>query len=213
MILKLYLLELEAGKFYVGQSYDPKARFEAHLAGKGANWTRLYKPVRIREVRQINIQFPDAMLYENWMTLEAMERFGWENVRGGDFLALENVVVQEKLSQIYDCGENKIRYFIAENRHLLFGKTEDWLVYVLELGSGKFYIGSCQHLGRSLGVHFNGRGAGWTKKYGVVRVLELHMVKKGGREYLDFKHNLVLAYIAKYGWENVMGGSMPNKQY
>lgn len=212
MILKLYLLELEGGKFYVGQSYDPKGRFEAHLAGKGANWTRLFKPVRIREVRQIDSKFPDAMLYENWMTLEAMERFGWENVRGGDFLALENVVVQEKLARIYDCSENKIRYFIAENRHLLFGKTEDWLVYVLELEFGRFYIGSCQHLGRSLGRHFSGLGVGWTKKHRVVRVLELHLVKKGGREYLDFKHNLVLTYITKYGWENVMGGSMPKKQ-
>ena len=43
----LYVLECQGGVFYTGIAKDVEARFEAHLKGAGAMFTRLNRPVRI----------------------------------------------------------------------------------------------------------------------------------------------------------------------
>jgi putative endonuclease len=43
----LYLLECNNGAFYAGITNDLSARFAAHLAGKGARYTRANPPVKI----------------------------------------------------------------------------------------------------------------------------------------------------------------------
>ena len=209
--LKLYLLELADHKYYVGQSDDPEFRFLEHLGSKGAKWTRRYKPLRIAKIQTLTVETAkEAMLYENWMTLQAMERYGWENVRGGDFVVVETYLLKERLEHIYDFAANKIKYYVPRNRYL-FGASEDWLIYVLELCNGRFYIGSCKHLGKALGEHFNGKGIIWTQENPVIKVLELITVKPGSESYLELKSKLVNNYILRYGWENVLGGQMPKR--
>lgn len=43
----LYLLLCRDGSFYAGITTDLEARFQAHLAGKGARYTRAHPPERI----------------------------------------------------------------------------------------------------------------------------------------------------------------------
>ena len=43
----LYLLECKNGSFYAGITNDLEARFQAHLDGRGAKYTRANPPVRI----------------------------------------------------------------------------------------------------------------------------------------------------------------------
>ena len=43
----LYLLECVGNKLYVGISPDPEARFQLHLRGTGAKYTRANPPLRI----------------------------------------------------------------------------------------------------------------------------------------------------------------------
>jgi len=43
----VYLLECADGRTYGGVSMDVERRFQAHLAGKGAKFTRANRPVRI----------------------------------------------------------------------------------------------------------------------------------------------------------------------
>ncbi len=43
----LYLLEYRNGSYYAGISNDVDARFQAHLAGKGARYTRANPPVKL----------------------------------------------------------------------------------------------------------------------------------------------------------------------
>lgn len=43
----LYLLECNNGAFYAGITNDLPARFDAHLSGKGARYTRANPPVKI----------------------------------------------------------------------------------------------------------------------------------------------------------------------
>ncbi len=43
----LYLLECKNGAFYAGITNDLESRFQAHLQGKGAKYTRANPPVKI----------------------------------------------------------------------------------------------------------------------------------------------------------------------
>ncbi len=43
----LYLLECKSGAYYAGITNDLAARFSAHVAGKGARYTRANPPVKI----------------------------------------------------------------------------------------------------------------------------------------------------------------------
>ena len=43
----LYLLECNNGAYYAGITNDLEARFAAHLAGKGARYTRANPPINI----------------------------------------------------------------------------------------------------------------------------------------------------------------------
>ena len=43
----LYLLECNNGAYYAGITNNLQARFDAHLAGKGARYTRANPPVKV----------------------------------------------------------------------------------------------------------------------------------------------------------------------
>ncbi len=43
----VYVLLCQDGSLYTGISPDPEKRFEQHLSGKGAKYTRSHKPVKI----------------------------------------------------------------------------------------------------------------------------------------------------------------------
>lgn len=47
MLWCLYLLECKGGSFYAGITNDLEARFQAHLEGRGAKYTRANPPIKI----------------------------------------------------------------------------------------------------------------------------------------------------------------------
>jgi putative endonuclease len=47
----VYLLECRNGSYYAGISNDVEARFQAHLAGKGARYTRANPPLKVLAMR------------------------------------------------------------------------------------------------------------------------------------------------------------------
>lgn len=49
----LYLIECADGSLYAGITTDVARRFQEHLAGKGARYTRSHKPVRLVGARPI----------------------------------------------------------------------------------------------------------------------------------------------------------------
>lgn len=204
--LKLYLLELTDDKYYVGQTVDADYRFHEHSKGRGAKWTSLYKPIRILRTKEVTVKdYMEAMLQENRMTLQMMEIFGWENVRGGDFVTVECARIKLLIAHIYDFERNKIRHYLPDCPYL-FGASDDWHVYVLQLADGHYYIGSCKHLGKSLGEHFNGKNIAWTQQHRVKKVVELITIQLGAGNYLNVKRELIQKYILRYGWDRVLGG-------
>lgn len=80
----IYVLELQNGHYYVGQTGDISARLEAHRKGNGSAWTRLH-PIKRELMREPTgtADWKVAEIKENQRTLEMMSLHGWQNVRGG----------------------------------------------------------------------------------------------------------------------------------
>ncbi len=85
--LWIYILELAAGRYYVGKSEDPEKRYEDHVAGTGAAWTSKYKPIRIGSVF-----LATGPTHEDATVKELMAVHGIDMVRGGSY---SNVVLTQ----------------------------------------------------------------------------------------------------------------------
>ena len=77
---QLYVLKLEGDRYYVGKTSDVAKRVKEHATGKGAGYTKLYKPTQVLEVRQMK-----SPQDENNLTREYMTKYGVNNVRGGSY--------------------------------------------------------------------------------------------------------------------------------
>lgn len=94
----VYVLYLEDEKWYVGLTHDVERRFEEHCNGRGAEWTRIHKPIEIvfRWHTPTNKRAEGEDI-ENKTTIEMMKVFGRENVRGGYYVAIDQNAVDEML--------------------------------------------------------------------------------------------------------------------
>jgi predicted GIY-YIG superfamily endonuclease len=81
---RLYVLELENGKYYVGTTHNLQRRFQEHVDGAGSVWTRQHAPVAIE--RSVAV---DGPLHEDRVTKELMFKHGINNVRGGSYCRIE----------------------------------------------------------------------------------------------------------------------------
>jgi len=105
----VYTLKLREGKYYVGLTNNVDRRINEHLSGKGSAWTKKYKFVSV-----ISTVKGDAMDEEK-RTLEMMEKYGVENVRGGSYTTLKISAHDEKkakqtinslFNKCYTCGQS-----------------------------------------------------------------------------------------------------------
>jgi len=76
----VYVLKLTQGKYYVGYTDDLDVRLTNHKLGVGSKWTQTYKMERVLKLYR-NMTKRD----EDRITLEMMNKFGYENVRGGSW--------------------------------------------------------------------------------------------------------------------------------
>lgn len=76
----VYVLRCEDDTWYVGISYSFNIRMSQHWSCNGSKWTKLHKPLAIHEVI-----YPASREDENRKTLELMERYGRDKVRGGSW--------------------------------------------------------------------------------------------------------------------------------
>lgn len=79
----IYIIECNEGKYYVGRTTNPKSRFNQHINKSGSAWTKKYGVNKVLyTIRTIN-QYSE-LIY----TLECMQKYGIDNVRGGPFCQL-----------------------------------------------------------------------------------------------------------------------------
>lgn len=98
---KIYVLKLEKNKFYVGKTGNFFNRMEYHRAGT-CEWTQLYKPVDVVEVRQSVGEFDEEITTKSYMKM-----YGIDNVRGAQYtqIVLSNVQVSEIRKSI-ECADD-----------------------------------------------------------------------------------------------------------
>ena len=79
----VYILELENNKYYVGYTENFNSRMVSHFGGNGSKWTKIHIPISIKEV------FRGDKSNENDKTIDMMVKYGYENVRGGNYCKVE----------------------------------------------------------------------------------------------------------------------------
>jgi predicted GIY-YIG superfamily endonuclease len=75
-------------------------------------------------------------------------------------------------------------------------------IYILRLKGNRYYIGKTENVLRRYKEHCKGEGSAWTRKY---EPLELALVIEDASPFDEDKY--VKEYMAKYGIQNVRGGS------
>ncbi|KKL44534.1 hypothetical protein LCGC14_2364720 [marine sediment metagenome] len=80
----IHVLRLRQGKYYVGKTTSPISRISNHFDTGGSQWTRKYKPV---EIIKVDSDCDDAD--EDKYTLQYMNKYGINNVRGGTFSTID----------------------------------------------------------------------------------------------------------------------------
>jgi len=76
----IYVLKLTNNKYYVGKTNDLERRKQEHLNGTASTWTKKYKPIEIEKIIKNASSFD-----EDKYTLEFMDKYGVDNVRGGQY--------------------------------------------------------------------------------------------------------------------------------
>jgi predicted GIY-YIG superfamily endonuclease len=91
----IYVLKLKHGCYYVGITSRDEIhhRYKRHIAGKGAQWTRLHPPISVYETYEIGkLREVDAVKIENRKTLDMIKTFGIDRVRGGQLIRSDPAV-------------------------------------------------------------------------------------------------------------------------
>lgn len=200
----IYVLRLENGKYYVGQTNDLQRRFRNHLSkSSGAEWTRLHRPIEILSRFRTGLNDPDlALRYENERTLRCIEEFGWKNVRGGDY-----IYVNEKQHYLHLIQESNLGNAICPvdvEDGIDISKFES-CVFTLELEEDKYFVGTTKNLNLAILSELNGRGAEWTgifKPRRLVRVISVNNDEEFEHLHLQ---ELKSAFL-KYHCDDVRGG-------
>ncbi len=182
----LYALECENECYYIGQTNDLIRRFRQHNdQGKdGSVLTSNHRPIRIVEEWNLeDFSQDDAINFENKLTIEYINKFGWKNVRGGIYIFLDEDHHWGLLNKYnyYQHGvftpratEEKIETFISIRRKLnqFSIKVGIPYAYVLKLKEDKFYIGRSSDLLKDIRKHL------YTKKaHGHINILRLKLLK------------------------------------
>tara|TARA_B100001094_G_scaffold4681_1_gene4232 strand:+ start:1381 stop:1833 length:453 start_codon:yes stop_codon:yes gene_type:complete len=111
----IYVLKLEQNKYYIGESINSEKRINAHFNGKGALWTRLYKPLKI--IKPITKR--QSELWELSETIQRMGYHGIDNIRGSLFTK-EYLTDYDKVmaAQLY-CEMNNLCRKCGSDNHFI----------------------------------------------------------------------------------------------
>ena len=92
----IYKLNLTNGKKYVGKTTDIDRRMEQHFIGHGAKVTQKFKPKNGKVVDSCPGFFADQLEQEH--TEKYMDKYGYDNVRGGVYVNSKTLHKTEKTS-------------------------------------------------------------------------------------------------------------------
>ena len=119
----LYVLQLEARRWYVGKTTNPTTRLAEHINGTASEWTRVYPlPIngrKFHELKPLDACSPDDIgLEEDKRVKQLMREYGMAAVRGGTY---SNVILHA--AQV-GALEAELRH--AQNQCLRCGRSGHW---------------------------------------------------------------------------------------
>lgn len=211
----LYVLELQGGRYYVGQAKDPDRRIRKHFNGSGAEWTRIHPP--LREISRTDLGLVDyrtGELAENTAVLELMQQHGFQNVRGGFFT---NISVEHTAKALISHGHGDIfsttslKQLLSPERSVIKGydAATEYSLFVLLLDEDKYFVGYSSNPDARIRRHFAGKAADWTALYKpleIVTTRSLGLISES--EAAHAADRATVALMRKAGWRNVRGGSL-----
>ncbi|NQZ76667.1 MAG: GIY-YIG nuclease family protein [Ekhidna sp.] len=199
----IYVLRLQNGKYYVGQTIDLAYRFWKHKISKGAEWTKLHKPIEILRRYRTGLNDPDlAMKFENECTLECIKEFGWRNVRGGDY-----IYVDEERHHLHLITESNLGNHICPveiGSGIEISKNQR-CAFTLLLEGNKYFVGTTKNLNLAILSELNGRGAQWTKDFKPKRLIRVVPISSDEEFEIVHRAELKRAFL-NYACGDVRGG-------
>ena len=81
----LYMIECRGGGIYIGIAIDVDKRYEKHVAGNGAMYTRLNSPIRILAKREFPNRKSAAQEEYRMKWLSKLDKHKWAWALGGAF--------------------------------------------------------------------------------------------------------------------------------
>ena len=116
----IYILQLEKGKYYIGKTNNPQFRLETHFNLNGSEWTKIYKPLKVLEIK------PNCDDYdEDKYTRIYMDKYGINNVRGGSFVSVKLSKSQKDILHQMSNGTNDKCFICGKDNHFAKDCEED----------------------------------------------------------------------------------------
>jgi cellular nucleic acid-binding protein len=140
----IYTLQLEKEKYYIGKTNNPKFRLDSHFNSNGSEWTKLYKPLKVLELKSNCDEYD-----EDKVTRQYMDKYGINNVRGGSFVSLKlkksTIDILQQMSngahnRCFACG--KPGHFVKDCQ------DEDGWENVSEDKDEELYVWMCEYCGK-----------------------------------------------------------------
>ena len=98
----IYKLDLKHGKKYVGKTSNFGRRMKQHFSGNGARVTKKFKPIKGKVIDKVPGFFSSKV--EQYHTKECIDKYGYENVRGGSYTNSKTLKKTRKVT-CFKCGK------------------------------------------------------------------------------------------------------------
>ncbi|WP_405351582.1 GIY-YIG nuclease family protein [Nonlabens sp. Asnod3-H03] len=205
-MIKIYVLRLENEKYYVGQTTNVEERFKSHKKGKlSSDWTKLNNPIDVIDVIETRFtEVSEAMFLENSITIEFMKKYGWKNVRGGDFCTLDIEKLRFLLCNNSDLGNELLPITNPKRFNLNYHGV---FVFVLKLKMDKFFVGIARNIKLGIIKEYNKKGHKWCEMYEPIELISVKNISKYDKEkHRDLVNNEVISIMKETNWRKVRGG-------
>lgn len=105
-MIYIYAIKLEKDKYYIGKISNPQFLLQSNFDSNVSSQTKKYKPLKVIEIIQ-NCDDYD----EDKITMQYMDKYGINNVRGGLFISVKlDKTTIDTLKKMINAINNK--YFV-----------------------------------------------------------------------------------------------------